>query len=194
MRGHLKSFSGQKRCNFSFLLQQIIEAELFRSFEPSEEAPMQRTLLILFLSLILSAFRSISYANAGGGGGGGARSTSSSGGSTNPSNTDASGDERAQQAKLAGDLYQKGVDAGNDGDFAKAISFFQDSLKLNPDNPDALNMLAHAQRKIGLINEAIENYWKALQLRPDFPEAREYMGEAYIQAALKEMDTLKGYG
>jgi hypothetical protein len=27
-----------------------------------------------------------------------------------------------------------------------------------------------------------------------FPEAREYMGEAYIQAALAEIETLKSYG
>lgn len=55
-------------------------------------------------------------------------------------------------------------------------------------------MLAHTQLKLGMIEESLENYKKALKLRPRFPEAREYLGEAYIQAALRELETLKSYG
>ncbi|MDD5692605.1 MAG: tetratricopeptide repeat protein, partial [Candidatus Omnitrophica bacterium] len=43
-------------------------------------------------------------------------------------------------------------------------------------------------------DESLETYKKALELRPRFPEAREYLGEAYIKAALREIKTLKGYG
>jgi hypothetical protein len=57
-----------------------------------------------------------------------------------------------------------------------------------------LNMLAHSQRMLGMIDDAIENYKKALSLRPIFPQAREYLGEAYIQAALREIEILKNYG
>ena len=32
------------------------------------------------------------------------------------------------------------------------------------------------------------------KLRPKFPEAREYLGEAHIQAAIREIETLKSYG
>ena len=55
-------------------------------------------------------------------------------------------------------------------------------------------MLAFSQRKLGKFDDAFANYSKALKLRPRFPEAREYLGEAHIQAALREIETLKSYG
>jgi len=91
-------------------------------------------------------------------------------------------------------LYDQGVAAGKNNDFKKAVNLFEKALKKDKNNPDTLNMLAHAQRKTGLIDKALENYKRALDLRPNFPEAREYLGEAYIQAALRELDTLKSYG
>jgi hypothetical protein len=44
------------------------------------------------------------------------------------------------------------------------------------------------------LDSALENYHLALQLRPEFPEAREYLGEAYLQAALREIQILGTYG
>jgi tetratricopeptide (TPR) repeat protein len=96
------------------------------------------------------------------------------------------------QATLS--LYDQGVEAGKGGDYEKAADLFQQALKADPNNPDILNMLAHAQRKSGLLDDAILNYWKALKIRPNFPEAREYLGEAYLQGVLKEMDLLGSYG
>src|SRR5580704_9363078 len=91
-------------------------------------------------------------------------------------------------------LYDQGLAASQANDFQKALPLFEQALRNDPNNPDVLNMLAHSQRKIGLIDESIANYNKALQLRPRFPEAREYLGEAYIQAALREVEILKSYG
>ena len=91
-------------------------------------------------------------------------------------------------------MYDRGVDASNNNDFQKALPLFEDALRADPNNPDILNMLAHTQRKIGLIDEALANYKKALELRPRFPEAHEYLGEAYVQAALRELEVLKNYG
>ncbi|MFA6435455.1 MAG: tetratricopeptide repeat protein [Elusimicrobiales bacterium] len=91
-------------------------------------------------------------------------------------------------------LYDKGVLADKAGDDKTALDYFRQALKQDKKNPDMINMLAHSERKLGMLNEAITDYWTALSLRPRFPEAREYMGEAYIQAALKEMETLKSYG
>lgn len=91
-------------------------------------------------------------------------------------------------------LYDQGLAASQANDYQKALPLFEAALRQDPNNPDVLNMLAHTQRKIGLIDEALTNYKKALELRPKFPEAREYLGEAYIQAALREVEVLKGYG
>jgi cytochrome c-type biogenesis protein CcmH/NrfG len=91
-------------------------------------------------------------------------------------------------------LYDQGVAASKAKDYQKALPLFEQALQQDPNNPDILNELAHAQRKTGSIDEAIVNYQKALTLRPKFPEAREYLGEAYIDAALREAETLKGYG
>jgi tetratricopeptide (TPR) repeat protein len=91
-------------------------------------------------------------------------------------------------------LYDQGVTAHKNGDFQKALALFNQALTQDWNNPDILNMLAHTQLKLGMIDEALDNYKKALSIRPQFPEAREYLGEAYVQAALREIKTLKDYG
>jgi len=91
-------------------------------------------------------------------------------------------------------LYEQGLVAVKNNRFEQAIGLFEKALADEPHNTDILNQLAHAQRKAGFLDEALENYKRALKLRPNFPEAREYMGEAYLQAALRELKTLKSYG
>jgi tetratricopeptide (TPR) repeat protein len=91
-------------------------------------------------------------------------------------------------------VYEKGKKASDAGEFEKALGIFEKAHEMDPKNPDVLNMLAYTQRKNGKIDQAIENYHRALELRPKFPEAREYLGEAYIQAALREIKTLESYG
>ena len=104
--------------------------------------------------------------------------------------------EPAKTAKpsKAAQLYADGKAALEAKDYAKAEKSFADALKAEPKNPDTLNELAFAQRHQGKFDEAFANYAKALKLRPKFAEAREYLGEAHIQAALREIETLKSYG
>src|SRR5580704_7888930 len=66
-------------------------------------------------------------------------------------------------------LYDQGIAANQANDFQKALPLFEQALRADPDNPDILNMLAHTQRKIGLLDESLANYKKALDLRPNFP-------------------------
>lgn len=94
----------------------------------------------------------------------------------------------------AADSFKQGKQAAEAGNFAEAARLFGEALKLDPRSPDILNELAHAQRKLGKLDDAFTNYNKALKLRPKFPEAREYLGEAHVQAVLREIETLKGYG
>lgn len=92
------------------------------------------------------------------------------------------------------ELYELGKAAADREDFALALEYFEKAHEVAPKNPDVLNMLAYSLRKTGEIDRAIEVYHEALKLRPQFPEAREYLGEAHLQAALREIDTLRGYG
>jgi Tfp pilus assembly protein PilF len=55
-------------------------------------------------------------------------------------------------------------------------------------------MLAFTQRKLGDLDAAFANYAKALELRPDFPQAREYLAEAHLQAAMAQMKILRDSG
>jgi tetratricopeptide (TPR) repeat protein len=86
------------------------------------------------------------------------------------------------------------VAADKAGDYKAALGFFQDANQLDVRIADVLNMLAHSQRMLGMIDNAIANYKKALSLRPISPQAREYLGAACIQAALHEIEILKNYG
>jgi len=104
----------------------------------------------------------------------------------------AANDKDASKATVS--LYDQGLAATQANDYQKALPLFEQALRNDPDNPDILNMLAHTQRKIGMIDEALANYKKALELRPKFPEAHEYLGEAYVMAALREVEILKSYG
>lgn len=97
------------------------------------------------------------------------------------------------------DLYNQGISATQEGDYPKALSCFERAKKTQPDNPDILNMLAHTQRKLDkgddvMMDAALEDYWKALRIKPDFPEAREHMGETYLLVLLEQIEKLKNYG
>lgn len=92
------------------------------------------------------------------------------------------------------DPYEQGMDLVKSEDWNGALKIFEQLALQQPRNPDVLNMLAYTQRKTGNFEGAFENYNKALAIKPKFPEAREYLAEAHLQAALREMQTLIGYG
>ena len=136
---------------------------------------MKRTAMVLMAAVVAGTFSGISLYASG---------TSSTQMQDNNSGTSAP----------PVSLYEQGLEAVKNKRFDQAIGLFEKALADEPRNADILNQLAHAQRKTGLLDEALENYKRALKLRPNFPEAREYLGEAYLQAALRELKTLKGYG
>jgi tetratricopeptide (TPR) repeat protein len=95
---------------------------------------------------------------------------------------------------LEADAYHQGVAATKQKDYPQAVELFQKAMQSDPHNPDVLNMLAFSLRKSGHLDEAFDYYRQALEIKPQFPEAREYLGEAHLQAALREIQTLKSYG
>jgi len=62
--------------------------------------------------------------------------------------------------------------------FQEAIDVL-DSLD-NPNTPRALNYRGYATRKLGRTDEGIGYYLKSVALDPQYPQVREYLGEAYV--------------
>jgi tetratricopeptide (TPR) repeat protein len=62
--------------------------------------------------------------------------------------------------------------------FQEAIDVL-DSLD-NPNTPRALNYRGYATRKLGRVDEGIGYYLKSVALDPNYPQVREYLGEAYV--------------
>ena len=133
------------------------------------------------LVLLLGSMATVRARGSGGGGGGDGGSSQS---------TSQTGGER-DEADL---MYARGMELVEKGDYEEARKRFEKAHKKRKKDPEFLNMLAYTERKTGRMEKAFEHYEKALDLRPEFPEAREYLGEAHLQAALLQVEILRGYG
>ncbi len=78
------------------------------------------------------------------------------------------------------DLYHQGWVLAKAGEYDWAIEVL--SSVQNPDNADVLNMLGYSNRKAGRLELGIAYYARALELKPDFTLAREYLGEGFVAA------------
>jgi Flp pilus assembly protein TadD len=63
-------------------------------------------------------------------------------------------------------LIENGTQNLRDGDFESALSFFEQALLLEPNNPDLWNQKGVALRSLGRYDEASECYNRSLQLDP----------------------------
>jgi tetratricopeptide (TPR) repeat protein len=50
----------------------------------------------------------------------------------------------------------------------------------NPNTPEALDYRGYATRRLGRTDEGIGYYLKSIALNPNYPQVREYLGEAYV--------------
>lgn len=116
----------------------------------------------MFVSVLMLAASVSAFAAGSGGGGGG-----SSGGNSQPPAVSA---------------YNEGYRLSQAGKYDDAIVQFKKAISINAGYAEAYNMLGFCTRKLGNTADAFTYYDKALQLKPNFPEAREYYGEAYLQA------------
>lgn len=64
------------------------------------------------------------------------------------------------------------------GQYANALTLL--ATVTEKDNPRALNATGFATRKLGNVDGALPYYARALALKPDYVQAREYMGEAFL--------------
>lgn len=65
-------------------------------------------------------------------------------------------------------------------DYKGALSDLRD-LAQDVQQPDVYNLLGFTLRKTGDFQTSLTYYNKALELRPDFKAAREYLGELYVE-------------
>ena len=64
--------------------------------------------------------------------------------------------------------------------YTEARRLFQEAANMDPAMPGAWNMLGYSQRKLGDYDAALASYGRALSLHPNFAEAIEYRGEAFL--------------
>lgn len=87
----------------------------------------------------------------------------------------------AEESNLDTDsIHDYGSGLAREGRYGEAIEVL--SLAADRGDPRVLNYLGYAHRMQGRINVGLGYYREALAIDPDFVLAREYMGEAYLQA------------
>lgn len=67
------------------------------------------------------------------------------------------------------------------GRLAEAAQGYQNVLRADPANVDALNLLGLVQRQAGEYPEAIRLFKKCLKIKPDFAQAHGHLGDALIE-------------
>ena len=82
-------------------------------------------------------------------------------------------------------LMKKGDELGSqDGArdaYGSARVKLQSLVGRSPQLAEAWNALGYTQRKLGSYDDSLASYAKALELKPGYPEALEYRGEAYLR-------------
>ncbi|MCL6554567.1 MAG: tetratricopeptide repeat protein [Firmicutes bacterium] len=77
-------------------------------------------------------------------------------------------------------LYDQGMDHVRAKRWALAAAAFAQAVRAEPRFVEAWNMLGYAYRKLKDNTRALEAYRRALELRPDFKYAHEYIGRLYL--------------
>ena len=81
--------------------------------------------------------------------------------------------KQLKKAGKAGDAKKK---------FGKAIKKFESAVDRDPAYYQAWNMIGYCSRNLGDLKRAFSAYEKCLSIKPDYDEAHEYLGEAYVQS------------
>ena len=66
------------------------------------------------------------------------------------------------------------------GDLERALLAINKYISLAPDEPNPLDSRGDLCSSHGMIDEAIESYWQALAIKPDFHYSRQKLGELYL--------------
>ena len=83
------------------------------------------------------------------------------------------------------ELYEQGKLLATESEYDWALEVL--ALITRQDDAKVLNYIGYSNRKAGRLETGIEAYKKALVLDPDYVQAREYLGEAYVLAGKKDL-------
>src|ERR1700731_1941060 len=90
--------------------------------------------------------------------------------------------DKAQSASLeAKDASKKDKEAQEaHGLYSQALAKFKEAVERDSTLHEAWNYVGYTSRKLGDYDDALAAYDKALSLKPGYPDALEYRGEAYL--------------
>jgi tetratricopeptide (TPR) repeat protein len=74
--------------------------------------------------------------------------------------------------------------------YRESRASFMDAVGADPKMYQAWNYIGFANRHLGNYDDALSAYAKALEINPNYPEAIEYRGEAYL--GLNQIEEAKG--
>jgi tetratricopeptide (TPR) repeat protein len=89
-------------------------------------------------------------------------------------------DKGASLIKKAKKLEKKDKIEKANKRYKKAFEYLIKSNKETPNQPDTLNYLGYASRKLGNFEVAEKYYLEGLKIKPDHKGINEYLGELYI--------------
>jgi tetratricopeptide (TPR) repeat protein len=85
------------------------------------------------------------------------------------------------------ELYQFARMLADEGEYEWALDHLR--LITNQNDAEVLNYTGYSNRKAGRLETGIAYYYKALAVNPDYVQAREYLGEAYVLAGRVDLAT-----
>ena len=85
----------------------------------------------------------------------------------------------AQEAKK---LKKSGKSAQATEKFAKALARFEEAIKIHEPYAEAWSMIGYCSRNVGDLRRAFDAYDRSLAIDPEYEEAHEYLGEAYVMS------------
>ena len=106
---------------------------------------------------------------------------SSYGAASSGSSSSSNYDKGASLIKKAKKLESKGKIEKANKRYEKALEYLIKSNKEKPNQPDTLNYLGYASRKLGNFVEAEKYYLEGLNIKQDHSGINEYLGELYIE-------------
>ena len=88
----------------------------------------------------------------------------------------------AEQLPEAERAFKRGVELYANNHYREAVVALEESLRLSPDNADALYHLGNSYREAGDLSSAIASYKKALDVRPNWGDGLYGLGVTYGMA------------